>query len=142
MRTNTPPDYLPVEKERHVKLAAGDAAGGTAGAAGGVATADFVFELPPDLFWFGGHFEGTPILPGVAQLHWALVFARKVFPAAGDAVFNEAPAVKFFSPLVPGDRCKLSLTYDIAAARLTFSYARILPAGENQTASKGSIKLG
>ena len=37
--------------------------------------AEIVLQLDPSLFWFSGHFSVQPLLPGVAQLNWAMDYA-------------------------------------------------------------------
>jgi hypothetical protein len=36
----------------------------------------FLLSIRPDESCFAGHFPGNPILPGVVQLHWAILLAR------------------------------------------------------------------
>ena len=33
---------------------------------------EIVLHLRADLFWFRGHFAVQPLLPGVAQIDWAM----------------------------------------------------------------------
>ena len=55
---------------------------------------------------FSGHFPDLPILPGVAQLHWAGVFYQRY---SGDArVIRGVRRVKFQRIVGPGDRFELS----------------------------------
>lgn len=42
---------------------------------------------------FDGHFVGFPILPGVAQVDWAIRFARELFPLS--AAFSRLDNIKF-----------------------------------------------
>ena len=37
---------------------------------------EIVLHLRADLFWFRGHFAVQPLLPGVAQIDWAMSYAH------------------------------------------------------------------
>lgn len=67
-------------------------------------------EVPATLAWFAGHFPDNPILPGVAQIGWAIAFARKHFGFPADPLHIER--VKFLKPIRPGDRATLELLRD------------------------------
>lgn len=56
---------------------------------------------------FKGHFDRAPILPGVAQLDWALMLGRACFDLP--AHFVRLEALKFVSPVVPGTTLYVSL---------------------------------
>ncbi len=90
--------------------------------------------IPPDLFWFRGHFADLPILPGVVQIDWALAFARECLgvdiPAA--RVFQ----VKFMATIVPGDRLVLDLRHQRDKGRLDFEYRR-----DGKACSRGRITV-
>ncbi len=77
--------------------------------------------LTPDLQVFDGHFPGHPILPGVAQVDWAIAFARERF--ALPARFLRLDALKFSQPAVPGMVLTLTLAWNAATASLQFEYA-------------------
>ncbi|STH09161.1 putative fatty acid degradation enzyme [Escherichia coli] len=38
---------------------------------------EIVLHLRADLFWFRGHFAVQPLLPGVAQIDWAMSYAAQ-----------------------------------------------------------------
>jgi acyl-coenzyme A synthetase/AMP-(fatty) acid ligase/3-hydroxymyristoyl/3-hydroxydecanoyl-(acyl carrier protein) dehydratase len=76
--------------------------------------------LAPELAVFDGHFPGWPILPGVAQVDWAIAFARERF--ALPARFLRLDALKFSQPAAPGMRLELDLRWNAAAATLQFEY--------------------
>jgi 3-hydroxymyristoyl/3-hydroxydecanoyl-(acyl carrier protein) dehydratase len=76
--------------------------------------------LPPGLFYFDGHFDVAPILPGVVQVDWALAQARAHFDLAGN--FHRIEALKFFKVLPAGAQVELELEFDAAKRRLTFTY--------------------
>ena len=82
----------------------------------------------PELVYFQGHFESVPILPGVAQLHWAIEAGRQALGIASD--FERLEAVKFFRTIRPDTDLVLSLTKS-GSGRLTFS----LSSGDGQHAS-------
>ncbi len=78
------------------------------------------FELAPDLAVFDGHFPGHPILPGVAQLDWAITWARERF--ALPPVFLRLETLKFSQPVGPGTRVELELHWNPAGASVQFEY--------------------
>ena len=63
--------------------------------------------VPVDHPAFAGHFPGTPILPGVVLLDWAL---QAICDDTGVVLQNcTINSVKFLSPALPGDA--LSIAY-------------------------------
>jgi 3-hydroxymyristoyl/3-hydroxydecanoyl-(acyl carrier protein) dehydratase len=78
--------------------------------------------LPPGLLYFEGHFPGFAILPGVVQLHWAIMLARAYLPI-GAAIPAEMQ-IKFRRPIRPGAQLLLRLALKEAAGRrqMTFDY--------------------
>lgn len=70
--------------------------------------------------WFEGHFPGHPILPGVAQIAWAVHYAA--------ALRNDAPTphtlaqVKFKRPILPGARLTLCLSRAPGGDSLQYEY--------------------
>lgn len=100
--------------------------------------AEIVLELDPSLFWFCGHFAVQPLLPGVAQLDWAMHYATTLL--APGWRFHSIQNVKFQSPLLPGTTVTLSLNWQEERQMLSFSYQR--HDGEaRHTASSGKIRL-
>lgn len=77
-------------------------------------------DITPDLAVLEGHFPGTPVLPGVAQLHWAIEYARGCFALPGR--FLRAEALKFQRPVLPSVRLELSLRWRVEGAQLSFEY--------------------
>jgi 3-hydroxymyristoyl/3-hydroxydecanoyl-(acyl carrier protein) dehydratase len=71
------------------------------------AALEFSLDLTPDHPVFDGHFPGTPILPAVAQIDWALRLARAHFPVP--AGFKAAHALKFLRIVQPPVRLSLRL---------------------------------
>lgn len=66
------------------------------------------FRLQPDLFWFRGHFPIQPIVPGVAQLEWVVLYSGR---AAGRPLgLSEVKQMKFTTPMKPGDETRLTLS--------------------------------
>ena len=79
-------------------------------------------ELQPQLIWFQGHFVDTPIMPGIAQVHAAVLLGRAVlgFSPTGSALNR----CKFKGLARPGETLSLTLTADAAKGRLTFGWTR------------------
>ncbi len=75
--------------------------------------------VDPALPQFDGHFPEHPVLPGVAQLDWAVMFGREHFPLADR--FAGLEAIKFQRVVVPGTRLILTLESP-GAHRLSFQF--------------------
>jgi acyl-coenzyme A synthetase/AMP-(fatty) acid ligase len=75
-------------------------------------------HISTDLLYFQGHFPGTPILPGVVQLDWALTLGRQYFNLP--PVFLGMRALKFQNVIRPGSDIVLELKYEAASSALSF----------------------
>jgi 3-hydroxymyristoyl/3-hydroxydecanoyl-(acyl carrier protein) dehydratase len=82
-----------------------------------------VFELiaPQDLLYFDGHFDGSPILPGVAQVDWAMAYGRQHFDLP--AQFCGIQALKFQQVIQPGMPVKLELDNDPVKSCMAFRFS-------------------
>lgn len=78
-------------------------------------------HVPHDMQAFAGHFPGEPILPGVIQIDWAVQFAVQYlnFSAPVARQFK----VKFSNIIRPEMPLSLTLTYNAASGRLSFTYS-------------------
>jgi 3-hydroxymyristoyl/3-hydroxydecanoyl-(acyl carrier protein) dehydratase len=79
----------------------------------------FELELAADLPVFSGHFPGTPILPAVAQIDWALRLAREHFDLPRH--FRGLRSLKFLRIVQPPGRVALELVHDGGAVSFAFS---------------------
>ncbi|MBD2791253.1 hydroxymyristoyl-ACP dehydratase [Xenorhabdus sp. 42] len=96
--------------------------------------------LDPDLAWFRGHFPIQPLLPGVAQIDWAIHYAQTLL--APDWSFAAIEMVKFQFPLLPKDKLRLKMKWEEEKHLLSFHYDVETPNGDGyQTASQGKVKL-
>ena len=80
-----------------------------------------LIELHHDQFFFRGHFDSQPILPGVAQLHWAIEAAQRFLAVRGP--FRSVRNLKFRRVLVPPNTVRLSLSRLATAGEFRFSYS-------------------
>src|SRR5450830_1350732 len=92
-------------------------------------------RVPPELLYFEGHFPDTPILPGVAQVNWALELGRQYFALAPDCIGMQA--LKFQRVIAPGAVIHMELEHEVQKSALTFR----LHSADGQHAS-GRILLG
>jgi 3-hydroxymyristoyl/3-hydroxydecanoyl-(acyl carrier protein) dehydratase len=65
-------------------------------------------DISPDLFWFRGHFPDMPVLPGVVQLHWAVIVASAIFEFSDSPL--EIKRLKFKNVVVPPQVLELSVS--------------------------------
>lgn len=66
-----------------------------------------------------GHFPGQPVVPGVVLLDFTI---RALHEALGERVrVTAVPAVKFLSPLLPGEAFSVTLQVDAAGRSARFS---------------------
>lgn len=102
--------------------------------------------LPADLFWFKGHFPQQAVLPGIAQINWALFYASRLVGKAYE--FYGIDQVKFQKPLQPDQTIQLRLLWDTQRCMLVFHYElcgqgqlQNWPLQEPCAASSGKIKF-
>lgn len=76
--------------------------------------------VPSDLVYFDGHFDQAPVLPGVVQVDWAILFGRRSFAMAPE--FTGMQALKFQQTIRPGHHLQLALRYESAKGSLHFRY--------------------
>jgi len=97
--------------------------------------ARFDVYWPDDFTCFEGHFPDAPVLPGVAQVHWAIKIARQIFDLPTS--FRAMRALKFQHIILPDSTTTLSLNYDPKKDSLSFSYF-----STGKQFSSGSIYFG
>lgn len=76
--------------------------------------------LPADLFYFKGHFPGSPILPGVAQIDWAVKLADHHLGTGIGSAQNFR--TKFRRIIGPDHEVTLALRVPKGKAQLNFEY--------------------
>ena len=67
-----------------------------------------LLEISPGLGWFRGHFPGNPVLPGVLQLHWAVIVSMAYF--GFDSVPAEIKRLKFKNVVIPPRVVELTIS--------------------------------
>ena len=88
----------------------------------------------PDLAHLDGHFPNMPIIPGVAQIDWAVKFAARHFNLPIEVATHYQ--VKFHRLTLPGTLVTLKLAHDAVRQRLNFSYYR-----DEVVLTSGAIKV-
>ena len=91
--------------------------------------------IPPDLIYFDGHFPAAPILPGVAQVDWAVGYARRLLGLSGP--FRRLEQLKFQQVIRP--KMEVQLTLRHMSARLSADFRYVSAAGAH---SGGRIVFG
>lgn len=87
-----------------------------------------------DLFQFQGHFPEYPILPGVAQLDWAVRLAARYFNTP--IVASEIAQLKYRQFIMPETKLSLSLEYDRQKGQVKFNYQN-----QNKQFSSGIVRF-
>jgi len=83
----------------------------------------YALNIPCDLVHFSGHFPSAPVVPGVAQIGWALSLAQQdlLQEACPDFRFGGIEVLKFQRLLRPNDDAQLTLSWDALKRKLHFS---------------------
>ena len=81
---------------------------------------ELTLYLDPAIHWFKGHFPDLPVLPGVAQVDWAVHYGRRYFAISGQ--FGHMLDLRFQKLTRPGLTIRLHLHYDDSKRQLRFSY--------------------
>ena len=82
--------------------------------------ADISLFIPENLDYFKGHFPQAPILPGVVQLEWAVMYAKEMFNIECDV--KDIEVLKFQVVIEPGQNLDLQLTQK-SEYKVAFSYS-------------------
>lgn len=75
-------------------------------------------DVDAGLAVFDGHFPGRPVLPGVAQVDWAIHHGCERFGVRG--AFRRLDKLKFQRPVEPGTALEVEWHWDAASATLRF----------------------
>ncbi len=76
--------------------------------------------LQPEQSCFRGHFDGAPVLAGVIQVDWAIMFAQQKFQRRWQ--FRGLQSVKFQRLILPPVELQLDIEYLPQRQLLKFSY--------------------
>ena len=90
--------------------------------------------VPEELAYLEGHFEGFPVVPGVAQVGWVMDAAEAAL--GGSLRLAAVENLKFRELLLPGQRFRLEVEWDAPPEALRFRLA----AGE-RVFSTGRLRL-
>ncbi len=90
--------------------------------------------IAPTLQVLEGHFPQTPVVPGVAQVDWAINWGRDAFGFKGN--LTRVEVLKFQALMMPGHEVKLALDWNPEKSTLTFKFT-----SETATYSSGRVVL-
>jgi len=82
--------------------------------------ANALLDITPELAVFDGHFEQQLVLPGVAQLGWAIDLARDSFELLPR--FQRVDALKFQRPVLPPARLEIKLSLRRESEQVGFQF--------------------
>ncbi|MEX2497159.1 MAG: hypothetical protein WD448_13775 [Woeseia sp.] len=97
----------------------------------GASQSTYQLAIDPDLECFVGHFPGRPVLAGIVQVHWAVVFSGTCFGLKRVPV--QIKRLKFKNVVVPPAILELSLVR-VTEIDVTFTYI-----GAGGTCSEGRL---
>ncbi|MBC8413053.1 acyl-CoA synthetase [bacterium] len=78
-------------------------------------------EIPQDLFYFKGHFTDSPIVPGVVQIDWAIMFARRYMKLSD--LFEKMENIKFKAVIKPRTIITLKLNKSVDRSKVQFEFS-------------------
>lgn len=91
-------------------------------------------RIDPDIVYFKGHFEDFPILPGVAQVHWAIRYGCRYFDL--EPRWAGLQALKFKDPVFPEALLTMTLEWHPESRQLSFALS-----SESGIHSSGRIRF-
>jgi 3-hydroxymyristoyl/3-hydroxydecanoyl-(acyl carrier protein) dehydratase len=83
---------------------------------------EILLSFPAEAEYFQGHFPNTPILPGVAQVHWAVRFAEEYFGIIPR--LEQMKAIKFSKIIFPNKDVILTLTRGEQQNKFSYTYTQ------------------
>ncbi len=83
-------------------------------------TLSLLLHVTEDVHWFTGHFPDKAVLPGVAQVHWAVELAKCIVSTPN--TFSSVSNVKFKKMIFPNDRTVLTLLINEVKNTVSFTY--------------------
>lgn len=84
------------------------------------ARAELTMRISGDLKVLAGHFPSLPVVPGVAQIDWAVTWAREAFAMSG--AFTRLEALKFQNLMLVGHDVRLTIEWHAERRSLSFKY--------------------
>ena len=102
-----------------------------------------LLDIKDDLVVLDGHFDAAAVVPGVAQLDWAIALGMEYFNISTNFVRLES--IKFVRPVLPGIQLRMELTLkphpsDHALKCLSFTaYSLDRTTGDRQPHSSGRV---
>ena len=83
---------------------------------------ELALEVPANLRWFEGHFDGNPVLPATVQLHEVLRLTATIWPNL--TALRRITGAKFRRPIRPLDSLRLRLERTRGATKTRFTFVR------------------
>jgi 3-hydroxymyristoyl/3-hydroxydecanoyl-(acyl carrier protein) dehydratase len=84
-------------------------------------SAELLLSISAELEAFKGHFDSAPIIPGVEQLRWVLIFSQQIFGLEQEPEVIRVDALKFQNVIQPGYQVSLELQQK--EGRIDFVYS-------------------
>jgi len=81
---------------------------------------EFGLRIPKELAYFEGHFPNFPVVPGIVQLHWAILFAKDIYQIS--PVVAKGTQIKFSNLILPLDTLSLTLEHVPEKLLIIYSY--------------------
>lgn len=94
-------------------------------------TLSLLLDVSEDVHWFTGHFPNKAVLPGVAQVHWAVELAKCII---APTTFLSVSNIKFKKMIFPKNKVVLTLLVNDVKNTVSFIYKY-----EETTFSTGTV---
>lgn len=81
---------------------------------------ELALDMAKSLHCFSGHFDGFPVVPGVALVEWAIKYSQNEL--LKNHAFVGMSQIKFLKFIKPNQIVRLKLNFDLATLNLKFQY--------------------